>query len=423
MTPSQKAKESKTFCIYPWVHQYVGPMGDVKPCCVYTQEMQLGSMKENTLKEIWNNDTTKQMRLDMLNGVEVEGCAKCNNRVGIVKPYRDEVNTMFFSPNDTNVALVDTTQEDGTLDTHELQFIDARFNNLCNLKCRTCGPRFSTSWHEDYQKAKPKSEGFDPHESALQFPGKDQDQLLEEIMPHLSSVRHIYFAGGEPLMQIEHYKVLEELIRLGRTDVKIDYNSNFTNLKLGKYTVLDMWPKFNKIRMLASLDGSYEKAEYWRKGTKWDVVVANRKATIEQCPDIDFKISYTLGWNNAQNLVEFHKEWVELGLLNINDMVINLLDVPVCYSLKTVPTWKKKQIEKLFKTHIIWMATNKASPSTVNRYLDAIKFMYSVDSGEEFLNATFFKQITDTYDVLRNEDFWTVYPEHNDIREFLNAST
>ena len=55
-TPLEKAKESKTFCIYPWIHQYVGPPGDVKPCCTYLQDMQLGSLKQNTLKEIWNNE-------------------------------------------------------------------------------------------------------------------------------------------------------------------------------------------------------------------------------------------------------------------------------------------------------------------------------------------------------------------------------
>ena len=65
MTPLEKAKASKTFCIYPWVHQYVGPPGDVKPCCVFLQDDQIGDMKQNTLKEIWNNEATRKMRLEM----------------------------------------------------------------------------------------------------------------------------------------------------------------------------------------------------------------------------------------------------------------------------------------------------------------------------------------------------------------------
>ena len=53
--PVELAKTSKTFCIFPWIQQYVGPPGDVKPCCVYSNSDEIGNLKENTLKEIWNN--------------------------------------------------------------------------------------------------------------------------------------------------------------------------------------------------------------------------------------------------------------------------------------------------------------------------------------------------------------------------------
>ena len=76
MNPIEKATTSKTFCIYPWIHQYVGPDGEVKPCCIYQPNNSgLGNIKKNSLKEIWNNDPTKQLRLDMLNGVEIPACS------------------------------------------------------------------------------------------------------------------------------------------------------------------------------------------------------------------------------------------------------------------------------------------------------------------------------------------------------------
>jgi len=152
ITPVEKALTSKTFCIYPWIHQYVGPDGEVKPCCIYEPNGPgVGSMKVNTLKEVWNNDNTKQMRLDMLNGIEVSGCSMCNNRVGVTKVHRDETNELWF---EKNKDIVNQTQDDGTLPEHKLRYIDARFNNLCNFKCRTCTPHFSTSWNEDYQKSR-----------------------------------------------------------------------------------------------------------------------------------------------------------------------------------------------------------------------------------------------------------------------------
>ena len=45
--PLELAKKSKTFCILPWIHQYVGPPGDVKPCCVYEHQQEIGNLKKN----------------------------------------------------------------------------------------------------------------------------------------------------------------------------------------------------------------------------------------------------------------------------------------------------------------------------------------------------------------------------------------
>jgi len=245
MDIKEKAHTSKTFCIYPWIHQYVGPQGEVKPCCLYDPNGEgIGNLKDNSLSDIWNNDITKQMRLDMLNGIEVLGCSICNNRVGVTKVHRDEANSMWPD----TIDIVNSTLEDGTVPDHKLKYIDARFNNLCNFKCRTCSPHFSTSWHEDYENMHPGREVSDYPKTML-IPGNTDDHLLNEIMPHLAEVNKIYFAGGEPLMQIEHYKVLEELINLNRLTQKdnpitLFYSTNFSSLNLGKHNVVSIGKNF-----------------------------------------------------------------------------------------------------------------------------------------------------------------------------------
>ena len=75
--PTELAYASKTFCIMPWVHQYVGPTGDVKPCCVYQHEAELGNLKHDTLKEIWNSDATKELRLKLLNNETIYKLYTC----------------------------------------------------------------------------------------------------------------------------------------------------------------------------------------------------------------------------------------------------------------------------------------------------------------------------------------------------------
>lgn len=426
MTPLDKAKTSKTFCIYPWVHQYVGPPGDVKPCCNYLQNEQIGSFKENTLEEIWNNDATKKMRLDMLNGVEVSGCAICNNRQGIVhSTYRDDANQNLFTA-DTH-EIINATQEDGYLPIHRLQYIDARWNNLCNLRCRTCGPRFSTSWVDDHAKLYNLSaEGRSRSGDVFTFSGKYEDQLFEEIEPHLPYVKRIYFAGGEPLMQKDHYKVLEELIKLGHVGTNekpltIHYNTNFTQLKLGKYKAIDLWKQFKDININASLDASHARAEYWRKGTEWSTIVENREKLLNECPNAKFRISFTLSWVNAFNMCDFYKEWVEKEYIVPGHFLINLLDVPSHYCLKSVPTWKKQKIEKEFIDLIEWIKQRNGPERVINRINDAIAFMNSVDSGDEFLHKEGLLVLQQKLDSIRNENFWEVFPEHQDIKTFLNV--
>ena len=59
--------ESKTFCMFPCVHLNVTPKGDIYPCCSNDYTVPFGNTKETTLKEAFNNDQMKQLRLDMLN--------------------------------------------------------------------------------------------------------------------------------------------------------------------------------------------------------------------------------------------------------------------------------------------------------------------------------------------------------------------
>lgn len=422
MNPLEKAKTSKTFCIYPWVHQYVGPPGDVKPCCVYLQDMQLGSLKENTLKEIWNNEATRQMRVDMLNGKEVAGCDICFKRQDIVhKTHRVDANENLFKPDVYD--LINMTEEDGTLPVHRLQYIDARWNNLCNLKCRTCGPRFSTSWIEDHAKLSDRTmEEQKKNGDTYQFAGKTETQLFEEIEPHIPFLKQIYFAGGEPLMQEDHYKVLQELIRIGHTGTEdrplvINYNTNFTQLKLGKHQALEYWKYFSNLKVNASLDGSHSRAEYWRKGTNWQTIVNNRMRMKQECPNTEFKVNYTLSWVSSYNLVEFHREWTELGLFKASDVSINILEVPQYFSIKHIPTWKKDKIKTLYLKHIEWLETQPNTDRIIREFHDALNFMYSVNTENEFLFKDKFTFIQSKLDKIRDENLWNVYPEHLDIRE------
>ena len=136
----------------------------------------------------------------------------------------------------------------------------------------------------------------------LNYAGRTETDMWEQLIPHLDYVEQIYFAGGEPLMMAEHYNILDELERRGRFDVRLIYNTNFTQVKLKDRTVFDYWKRFKNVAVGASLDDQHGRAEYIRKGTDRHQVIANRAEMIRVCPNVDFYISPTLSLMNAWSL-------------------------------------------------------------------------------------------------------------------------
>jgi len=423
--PLEQATKSKTFCVLPWIQQYIGPAGDVKPCCIYQHSAELGNLSNNTLEEIWNNDASKDIRVKMLAGEVVLDCGKCNLREGLETGRKNYNRSHFKRPYVIDSIL--STQPDGTVPEHNLYYMDVRFNNLCNFSCRTCGPYFSTSWIADYIKLHSKLNGIELSQSkkllsdkVFHYPGNSEDHAFNEIEPHLQTVKDVYFAGGEPLMQIQHYQILEKLIQIGNLDVGILYNTNLSILKLQGHNVIDYWNKFKTpIRVNASIDGSYERAEYWRRGTVWENLVSNAKTIKKSAPSVVLSISYTLSWPNAINMVQLHKEWVELEIIKPEDFSINLLDAPAEYSLQNIPDWKKQQIEEIYREHMSWLKEQEGDVEySISQYENAIKFMNQHQRDVHESLITFSKKTT-ALDEIRNENFYDVFPEHEDMREYI----
>lgn len=393
--------ESDVFCIYPWTHLFVSPNGDTYPCCGFNyQTGAVGNTNKNTMKEIWNNESMNQIRLNMLNDRPTAGCDRC---------YEQERSGFFSMRHSANkhhgkhVNRIHSTKTDGSLDEFSMIYWDVRFNNLCNLKCRSCGPQFSSSWYQDQLKIAP-----DYKEKALIYAGKYETDLWEQLIEHMDHVEQIYFAGGEPLMMDEHYRILEELERREKFNVRLIYNTNFTISRLGKRSVFDYWKRFERVAVGASLDAMGPRAEYIRKGTDWKEVEENRRQMIEICPQVDFYISATLSVLNAWHLPDFHRSWTEKGLIKARDFNINNLTNPTHYRLDILPFDLKKEIEKKYIEHIAWLSPQDDLRRASNGFQSAIKFMNANDNSQHLDS---FRKKTLQLDMIRTEKLQDVLPE------------
>jgi sulfatase maturation enzyme AslB (radical SAM superfamily) len=287
-----------------------------------------------------------------------------------------------------------------------MTYWDIRFSNLCNLKCRSCGHIFSSQWYQD--QAKLAGGDWKDRNTVLNYAGRTELDMWQQLEPHLDYVEQIYFAGGEPLLMEEHYNILGELVRRGRFDVRLIYNTNFTHTDLKGRSVFEYWKQFKSVAVGASLDGMGHPAEYIRKGTRWYDVVQNRHQMIATCPMVDFYISPTLSILNAWHLPDFHREWTAAGLIRAQDLNVNILQDPAYYRIDIATHGYKQQLEAKYRKHLDWLRDRDPLQRATQGFESAITFMNATDNTH--LIDTFWRK-THELDDIRKEDILKVIPE------------
>lgn len=389
-------KESKTFCIYPWIHLHAYPTGEAYPCCHAEMANSVGNCRQQSLAEIWRDEPMQQLRHNMLNEVKSDACNRC---------YEQEAAGFFSGRRSANKHHGHHVKK-LEANPFEMTYWDIRFSNLCNLRCRSCGHIFSSQWYQD--QARLAGPEWRERNQALNYAGRTETDMWQQLEPHLDYVEQIYFAGGEPLLMEEHYNILEELVKRKRFDVRLIYNTNFTHTRLKDRSVFEYWKQFRSVAVGASLDAMGDRAEYIRKGTKWHEVEQNRRDMIEICPEVDFYISPTLSIMNADHLPDFHRDWVNRGLIGAQDLNVNILQDPAHYRIDIAPPEYRQRLIQRFREHIEWLRPQDRLQRAVTGFESAITFMQSTDNSG--LIPQFWKK-THELDNIRNENILDILPE------------
>ena len=267
--------------------------GAVKVCC---RSHPVGYIQDQSLEEIWNNDVMQQIRKQVLNNERPAECAPCFNLedqgveslrqrhiAGVIPEAR-----INLYPN-----AVSTMRKDYTMP-FEIPTIEIKMNNLCNLKCRMCNPMDSTSWN-DWQEVEEhyKKEDNFLVKKIIDLNLKNKPFLdsfvdtdnwwssFEKLLPYF---RRVEFAGGEPLMDPTHYKILDMLAPYG-DQIEIKYATNLTMLGKSNRTIWEYWPKFKSVAVNVSIDGIGDSYEYVRGNASWSELVNNIRQ-IQTIPNV-----------------------------------------------------------------------------------------------------------------------------------------
>lgn len=285
---------SKTFCMHPFTGLATREDGAIKVCC---RSLPIGWIQNESLESAWNNESMREIRKQVLNNERPDACKPCfeledqgveSLRQRHIQPRLPESRIVLY-PNALNALNDDYTMP------FEFPTMEIKLNNLCNLRCRMCNPLDSTSW-QDWNKVvsfykKENNYLVSTVENLVNKPGQyigpfdDSDNWWNSFEKLLPYFRRVEFAGGEPLMDPKHYKILDMLKPYAK-DIEIKYATNGTTLGISKHrTIFDYWPHFRSVAVNVSIDGIHDVYEHIRSNGNFNEVVRNIQE-IKKLPNI-----------------------------------------------------------------------------------------------------------------------------------------
>jgi len=353
LTSMKRIKPSegnKTFCMAPWTHTYLSPQTERRMCCAsrepaqsFKQYIDTGNdakeYKPLTLKEHWNSDHMKSVRLRMMAGEELSECEVCDHKLLNTDVYRSYWNQLFKDRVDEAYT---TTDETGATTMQTISF-DYRFNNLCNFKCRMCGDMLSSSWEAETRKNNTWTKESQPWMASPlreQITHFQDTQVVQEFVDAIETktIKEIYWCGGEPLMWDMHWKAMQRIIELGfAKEVYVRYNTNLSRTSLKGIKLFDLLPEFQDWQICSSLDGTGEVGEYIRDGLNYEQWLRNFKEGLAVAKTArEMRLDYTItmpGLLELKNMFDLSQELNTEILTKVmftfsNDEILSPLALP-----------------------------------------------------------------------------------------------
>jgi hypothetical protein len=187
-------------------------------------------------------------------------------------------------------------------------------------------------------------------------------------------------------------------------------------MRLKDKHVFEYWQKFKNVSVGASLDAMGARAEYMRKGTVWAETVSNREQMLKECPKVDFYVSATVSIYNALHVMDFHRDWVERGLIKAQDWNINILQGPDRDRIDVLPQPYKQQVKEKIQEHIEWLKPQDHLNRAVVGYESMLNFMEQDD--KQHLLGEFFT-VNERHDGYRKESFEEIFTEYKDLKTYV----
>lgn len=395
--------KNKTFCVLPWIHVASRTNGEVKPCCLSTRVIKKpdGStynLGYDTLEEIYNSDEFIDIRKKMVAGEPVSGCETC---------YRQEEssnfsNRLYYNKEFPSTILVNASIAQDYKININVKYMDLRFGNLCNLKCRTCTPANSSQLNKEIAEL-PKTATLSKIYPVVPDNLNEwytTEMFFDNLDKTKKYLRVVYLTGGEPTLVEGNYRFMQMMIDEGSNkNIMLAFNTNLTNIqdKFLKYV-----NQFRKVMFSCSIDGIGPMQEYLRYPSNWAQIDKNFKKIIESTENGIIRMTPVIQITNLEFLPELF-EYAE----NINrehkkpiiEIFPAILNHPSIMDIQYLPLdYKKYCWDKLSN----WLKTAEYQTEKFYEKMKQVEHRCLIDVDyKQQLNE--FKEMTELLDANRNQ--------------------
>lgn len=387
----------KTYCPMPFISLSVNPGNYISRCMMSTANM--GPIE----KETYSNDEFKNLRQNMLDGSWDEiGCSTCFN-----KERQGQLSQRLKWLKNEKRYLDDDGiyKQNLNITRNKIYHLYMNFSNICNFKCRMCGPHYSNAWIPDYNKLVKNVE----HEVPSVPPKQqiDVDNFLDEYGNELANLRQIWITGGEPFIDDTLFDFFEKLSAYtDLKNIKVVVNTNASRLYIEKLRKLKM---LRSIAINISVDSTGELYTYMR-GYNFTFEQLNEK--INQLKKLQLEQdNIVIGINGAfqiYNILDIENFWL-WGKEIANNKKGNWVEHRVLsWPLQLQARHATEKIKKMSEERIKYLI-DQDPDYRHNHYL--VEILKELEKPSDLSQIKKFYEWNSALDEIRSESFSNICPE------------
>lgn len=321
---------NRAFCPMPWSGLMYNFDGNIKNCI--RSSSAIGNIQNSSIQEIVNGVQNVQTKTDMLAGRSESRCQSCYN-LEQEKNKFDIISDRVFYLKELKTVPLALYDQPTQFDLHT---VDVRWTNLCNFACVYCGPEFSSKWESDL-------------EFPIIRPGDDRKEKFKNyIFEHAAQLKHVYLAGGEPLLIKENLEFLQ-LLKKTNPAINLRINTNLSKVDTG---IFDLVCEFKNVHWIVSVETIEQEYEYVRYGGTWLDFVDNLGTINQLGHKISFNmLHFLLNYKSIFTCIDYLKG---LGFHN-NSFIIGALLQPDYLNIRHLPNsmlnFVKEELTKRINEH------------------------------------------------------------------------